>query len=271
MKRIFILPLAFFCLAACTHKPTEKELAAAQLQKADSLFAQNDLEAAKLQIDSLKKLYPNLLDERKKAEILSTKIKLTEQQRNLSFAREQLPEALHCFDSISKNFVFEKDEAYQDAGNFVYKTQQYASGNCLKPYVEESGALMLTSLYRGGSDIKHNAIKLSAGNVSVESETVTEDGYNHRFRDNELFFERVTFRSNNAAIASFVQENSLKNILVTLQGDTRKTTFYLSSNEKKAIAEAQNLAIALTSLRHLQRIITTAEKKKILYEMELSK
>lgn len=265
-----VLLLSFLTLACTPKKLSDKELANEHLQRAELFFEKNEINAAKLQIDSINEFYPNEVEVRKKAAVIFTQIELIEQQRNLSYALGVIGEKQHEFDSIVKYFYFEKNEKYQSSGNYIHKPQRYSVGQtCIKPYVEENGKLVISSTYTGKRAIEHYLTRFSTGDLFIETEKVIADGYNHRFKDGDLFFESVIYKNNNEAVASFMKENQSKNIKVSLQGDNRKHDYILTATEKKAMSETYNLSVVLSDLRNLKRIIDTSEKKIILYENNL--
>lgn len=277
MKLNFIaLVLVIFTLSSCgPSKLSDKELALDHLNKAERCFSKNELNAAKLQLDTINKQFPKEVATRKKADMLFTRIQLLEQKRNLVYADSLVIIKQVEFDSIAKNFNFEKDEKYEDVGNYIYKkqgTEENAGRTYIKPLVEETGMFILSSLYCSVKPIKHNHAKFSVGDLFAETEVVPEEsGYNYSFKDGNATFETVIYRSNsNEAIANFVQQNANKPILVTLTGAKGKMSYTLSSNEKKAISEAYNLSIVLKDLQNLKRIIKSSKKKILIFESYLA-
>lgn len=251
-------------------KLTEEELALEHLHKTDSLLQLNLFNAAKLQIDSINTLYPKQIAVRKKATTLLYQIELTEHKKNYIYADSVIKIKQLEFDSVAKNFSFEKDTAFQDIGNYVYKNQRTeykATSTFIKAYVDETGLLYLSSNYCSSYPLHHFSAKFSIGDVYAETEKVTKDGFNHSFKDDDKTIERVIYKSlSNKDIGTLVQQNIGKTIVVTLQGEKRKSNFTLSTNEKKAISEAFNLSVILTDLKNLERIINISKKKIILLE-----
>lgn len=252
---------------------TEEEQAQIHLQQADSFFSKQELNGAKMQIDSINKLFPKQVAIRKKARTILYNIQLIEYKNNLIYADSVIKIKQLELDSVLKNFTLEKNKDYQDIGNYIYnnqRTENKIGSTFIKGYVDEKGLLYLSSNYCSEAPIKHFSAKFSIGDVSVETEEVRDDGFNHSFKDEDKTFERVIYKSiANKDIATLVQQNSGKTIVVTLQGEKRKSSFCLTSNEKRVISEAYNLSIILSDLKNLERIIEISKKKIILLEKNI--
>lgn len=275
-RKLFVAAIFILLLNSCGQKKlTDEELAQMQLKNAEQCFSSNKLNTAKLHIDSINNLYPKQVAIRKKADLIFSKIQLIEQKRNLIYADSVLRLKQQEFKALSKNFILEKDEKYEDVGNYIFKKQKAednAGKTYIKPLVEESGALIISSIYCSTHPIKHHSAKFSVDNVFAETETVPEEsGYNYSFVDGQATFENVIYKSQTSeGIAAFIQQNIDKNITVTLLGKKGKTSFSLSTNDKKAISEAYNLSVVLKDIKDLERIIKTAKRKIILYEASIA-
>ena len=251
-------------------KLSEKELAEIHLQKTDSLFNKEAYNAAKLHIESIHTQYPKEIAVRKKANSILYSIELIEYKRNLIYADSVIRIKQKELDSITKIFRFEKNNQYQTIGNYVYKhqiTEYNPTGTYIKGFVDENGLFYLSSHYCGTYPINHFVTRFNIKDVYAETDTVTQEGFNHSFTDNDKYFERVIYKSEaNKDIGILIQQNSGKTIVVTLQGKKKKYTFWLSTNEKKAITEAYNLAVVLGDFKNLERIIDVSKKKIIFLE-----
>lgn len=252
---------------------TKEEQAQIHLQKADSFFSIKELNGAKMQIDSINRLFSKQVSIRKKANTILYNIQLIEYKKNLIYADSVIKIKQVELDSILKNFTLEKDKTYQDIGNYIYnnqRTENKTGSTFIKAYVDENGILYLSSNYCSEVPIKHFSAKFAIGDVFAETEKVSDDGFNHSFKDEGKTFERVIYKNNtNRNIATLVQQNNGKTIVVTLQGEKRKSTFWLTFNEKKAISEAYNLSIILSDYKNLERIINISKKKIILLEKNI--
>lgn len=121
MKKIGLLlvPMAL-ALSACQNG--EKQ--AGQLfQRAEAAYAAGEYSLAKLQIDSIRTLYPKAFEVRKAGIKLMQQIDLAEQTKTLAYLDSMMMVKQAALDSIKGKFVLEKDTAYQEVGNYFYPTQ----------------------------------------------------------------------------------------------------------------------------------------------------
>ena len=121
MKKIGLLlvPMAL-ALSACQNG--EKQ--AGQLfQRAEAAYAAGEYSLAKLQIDSIRTLYPKAFEVRKAGIKLMQQIDLAEQTKTLAYLDSMMTVKQAALDSIKGKFVLEKDTAYQEVGNYFYPTQ----------------------------------------------------------------------------------------------------------------------------------------------------
>lgn len=78
---------------------------------------------AKLQIDSIRILYPKAFEARKQGVKLMQQVDLKEQRKSLIYLDSMMVVKQAQLDSVKGNFVLEKDTAYQEVGNYFYPTQ----------------------------------------------------------------------------------------------------------------------------------------------------
>ena len=119
-NKLIALPL-FMALFSCN---SDKKKAEELFQRAESSFATGDYSLAKLQIDSIRTLYPKAFEVRKAGIKLMQQVDLQEQQKTLVYLDSVMAVKQASLDSIKGNFVLEKDTAYQEVGNYFYPTQR---------------------------------------------------------------------------------------------------------------------------------------------------
>ncbi len=265
--KFFTITALLLVMFAC--KPSDKKLAEAHLQKADTFFVQKRYNDAKLQIDSINTLYSKQLEARRAAKVIFNRIQVVELNQTIAYADSLLKIKQFELDSLSKNMVFEKNEKYETDGRYVYKQQKLSLNSArtfIKAMVEESGKFVLLSSYAGAKKLKHMAFKLSVGDMFVETDPVPNDNYQNSFASEGVFFETTIYKGDaNKAIASFVQENIDKPIQVSIIGKEGKTTYTLTNVEKKAISECYNYSLVLSDIKGLERIRKVAQGKLKLY------
>ena len=254
-----IISMALF--AACGESIEEK--AQHSLQSARTAYESGDFQSAKIELDSLKILYPKAFNARREAMKLMREVELAEQQRSVA-----------CFDSmlvakhteleevIKSGFVFEKDEKYQDIGNFMVASQapmKNLMNSYLRGQVDENGVLTITSIYRGKA-IAHNKVKVSVGDSFAESDNPIS---NYTSKHLGVTTERVDFRfGKDEGIIGFIVLNAGKSIQVELIG---KSTYSYSMRKEdvQAITKLYDLSMLLSSIRELE-----ASKQEALRHIE---
>ena len=254
-----IISMALF--AACGESIEEK--AQRSLQSARTAYESGDFQSAKIELDSLKILYPKAFNARREAMKLMREVELAEQQRSVA-----------CFDSmlvakhaeleevIKSGFVFEKDEKYQDIGNFMVASQapmKNLKNSYLRGQVDENGVLTITSIYRGKA-IAHNKVKVSVGDSFAESDNPIS---NYTSKHLGVTTERVDFRfGKDEGIIGFIVLNAGKSIQVELIG---KSTYSYSMRKEdvQAITKLYDLSMLLSSIRELE-----ASKQEALRHIE---
>ena len=113
--------LALLVLAGCGDGG--EKTAQLHLQKAAQALQMEQFSEAKLQIDSIKMLYPKAFEARKQGIKLMQQVDLKEQQKTLVYLDSMMVEKQAQLDAIKSNFVLEKDTAYQEIGNWFYPSQ----------------------------------------------------------------------------------------------------------------------------------------------------
>ena len=260
---ILIVSLSFLLLS-CNSRKAEEKRAEQRLSHIVKLINENALNAAKIQIDSVHLLFPRLVSKRKIAAAYSDTIVRRESARTLAYCDSILPLKLHEADSIQKNFRFEKNDKYQQVGNYVYKTQtteNNSNRNYLKTYVDENSDFYLISNYCG-TKIEHTSVQVLANELFAHTDTIEiSEAANHSFNDGGTHWEAITFKNDaDKGVAAFIAQYSNLQIKVTLHG--KKTiNYYLANTDKKAIVETYNLWVVKKDVAKLQKEIKKATLK----------
>ena len=160
MKRIFfisIIGLALFS-GACSKKNNP---AAEQYQKAEELYRQGDYARAKVAIDSIAKIDPRAFDEIRAGMQLMRRVDLSINERNLAYVDSLLPIRQAFQKDLLSKFKLQKDEKYQEEGNYVFKKDRNAGSvnrSCLRIQVTEDGQMQLMSVYSGATKLNHELL-----------------------------------------------------------------------------------------------------------------
>ena len=230
----------------------EKE-ARKRLQKAELALQQDNFSEAKLQIDSIKVLYPKAFEARKQGIRLMQQVDLKEQQKTLVYLDSMMQVKQLQFDSIKGNFVLEKDTAYQEVGNWFYPTQiveKNIGRSFLRAQVNELGEMSLTSIYCAGGKLNHTSVKVSVGDTFAET-PMAKDSY--VTTDLGRTIEKADYKvGEDGGVAGFVVANQDKNIQLQFVGDkTYRTT--LQKNDRKAIVELMELSRILSGMEEIRK------------------
>lgn len=120
MKNVIL----FMCLCSTLFSCSDVEKKASEkLQEARTAFERGDYSEAKIQIDSIKILYPKAFEARREGIGLMQQVELKEQEKSLVYLDSILREKQKSVDAIKKNFILEKDAEYQKIGNYLHPSQ----------------------------------------------------------------------------------------------------------------------------------------------------
>lgn len=243
--------MALTVLAGCGDGG-EKE-AQLRLQKAEVALSQNHFGEAKLQIDSVKILYPKAFEARKQGIKLMQQVDLKEQRKTLAYLDSMLQVKQSQLDSIKGKFVLEKDTAYQEIGNWFYPTQvveKNTGRSFLRAQVSELGEMSITSIYCAGGKLNHTSVKVSVGDTFAET-PASKDVYTTT--DLGRTIEKADYKvGEDGGVVGFVIAHQDKNIQLTFIGDkTYRTAMH--KNDRKAIVELADLARILTGMEEIRK------------------
>ena len=252
MKKIgFSALLALVALTGCGDGG-EKE-AQIRLQKAETALQQENFSEAKLQIDSIKVLYPKAFEARKQGIKLMQQVDLKEQGKTLVYLDSMMQVKQAQLDSIKANFILEKDTAYQEIGNWFYPTQvveKNVGRSFLRAQVNELGEMSLTSIYCAGGKLNHTSVKVSVGDTFAET-PMTKDSYTTS--DLGRTIEKADYKvGEDGGVAGFIVANQDKNIQLTFIGDKTYRTA-MQKNDRKGIAELTELARILSGMEEIRK------------------
>lgn len=252
MKKIGLWALlGLLALAGCGDGG--EKMAQQRLQKAEEALQQENFNEAKLQIDSIKILYPKAFEARKQGIKLMQQVDLKEQRKTLAYLDSMLVLKQAQLDSIKGRFVLEKDTAYQEVGNYFYPTQVVEKNlgrSFLRAQVSELGEMSLTSIYCAGGSIHHSSVKVSVGDVFAETPP-SKDCY--ETTDLGRSIEKADYKlGEDGGVAGFIVANSDKNIQLQFVGDkTYRTT--MQKNDRKAFVELTELARILSGMEEIRK------------------
>lgn len=263
MKRLSVISAvisAILLIASCTPKSSE---ALDHLNKARQLYADKEYALAEQMLDTLHKLYPKALEERKAALVLIDSVRRDHQTLQIAICDSLINENLPVLNLLKSQFVYQRNKEYQDQG--IYSPKETANSGqvqatTLRSGVEENGSLFIESVFVGNSK-KHNKLRVSTKDGSfAETLAVNDDGLNYRFNTGANQYEIIRFTgADENGIAHFITTNAQQPLTLTLEGQA-KYSYTLSSQLKTAISKSYQLAILMNQMDSLNN---EKEKAKI--------
>ena len=252
MKKLIVGLCATLVLASCGNDAEKK--ANERLITARTAFEQGDYNEAKLQIDSIKILYPKAFDARREGISLMQQIELKEQQQSLVYLDSILQTKQKEFESIKNKYVLEKDAEYQQTGNYFWPTQTVEKNlhrSFLRFQVNEQGVMSMTSIYCGGSNLHHFAVKVIAPDGSFAETPASKDSYETTDLGEKI--EKADYKMGaDGNVMGFLYLNRDKNIKVEYIGDHKYTTT-MTPADRQALAGIYELSQLLSSIGQIKK------------------
>ena len=259
MKKAAFLACLCCTLFSCSN--VEKK-AGEKLQAAREAFERGDYSEAKIQIDSIKILYPKAFETRREGIGLMQQVELKEQEKTLVYLDSMLQEKQKEVDAIKKNYTFEKDAEYQKIGNYLHPSQVIEKNlhrSYLRFQVDETGAMSMTSIYCGPHNIHHLAVKVTAPDGSFAETPASKDSYETTDLDEKI--EKADYKlGEDGNVIAFLNLNKDKNIRVHYLGERSYATVK-APNDRKAVAAVYELAQLLSSITEIKKNMEEANLK----------
>ena len=260
MRKFGIIALIALVLTACSGDGEEK--AAQRLKAAEAALAEGDYNEAKVQLDSIKILYPKAFEARRKGIDLMQKVEIKEQEKSIVYLDSLLKIKNAEADVKKKSLTLEKNAEYQTVGNYLHPSQTVENNirrTYLRAQVSEIGTFALTSIYCGGSFIHHRSIKVTAADGSFAQTPASRDVYEST--DLGMKSEKVDYRMGaDGGVANFIYMNKDQNLRIELIGG-RRQVITLSAADKNAICKVYELAQTLSAIKQLQKELDEAHLK----------
>lgn len=247
----FIVPLIMVLLASCSQ---EEKKASDLLMRAEQSYSSANYNEAKMQIDSIRNLYPKVFDVRKKAIRLKQQVELKEQQLSLEYLDSMMTVKKILLDSMKVAFVLEKDTAYQEIGNYFYPTQiveKNIGRTFLRACVSERGEMSITSIYCAGGSLNHTSVKVSSKDAFAQT-PASPDVYVTTDLGKKIEKADYKLGADGGVIGFIIANKDAKSLKLEFIGDrTYKTVMY--SQDIKAIVELSKLAQVLLSIEEIKK------------------
>ena len=259
MKKAVFLACLCCTLFSCSN--VEKK-AGEKLRAAREAFQRGDYSEAKIQIDSIKILYPKAFETRREGIGLMQQVELKEQEKTLVYLDSMLQDKQKEVDALKKNYTFEKDAEYQRTGNYLHPSQVIEKNlhrSYLRFQVDETGVMSMTSIYCGPHNIHHLAVKVTAPDGSFAETPASKDSYETADLGEKI--EKADYKlGEDGNVIAFLDLNKDKNIRVNYLGERSYATV-MTPNDRKAVAAVYELAQLLSSITEIKREMEEANLK----------
>lgn len=252
MNKLILILCATLLLTSCGNDAEKK--ANERLAGARAAFEQGEYNEAKLQIDSIKILYPKAFDARREGIRLMQQVELKEQQQTLVYLDSAIQTKQRELEAIKDKYVFEKNEEYQRIGNYFWPTQTIEKNlhrSYLRFQVSEQGVMSMTSIYCGGSNIHHFAVKVTAPDGTFAETPASKDSYETTDLGEKI--EKADYKMGaDGNVMGFLYLNRDKNIKVEYIGE-RKYNTTMTSSDRQALAGIYELSQLLSSIEQIKK------------------
>lgn len=259
MKKAVFLACLCCTLFSCSN--VEKK-AGEKLRAAREAFQRGDYSEAKIQIDSIKILYPKAFETRREGIGLMQQVELKEQEKTFVYLDSMLQDKQKEVDALKKNYTFEKDAEYQRTGNYLHPSQVIEKNlhrSYLRFQVDETGVMSMTSIYCGPHNIHHLAVKVTAPDGSFAETPASKDSYETADLGEKI--EKADYKlGEDGNVIAFLNLNKDKNIRVNYLGERPYATV-MTPNDRKAVAAVYELAQLLSSITEIKREMEEANLK----------
>ncbi|MCQ2329463.1 MAG: hypothetical protein MJZ93_02765 [Paludibacteraceae bacterium] len=249
----FCISVGFSAVMLCSCGGNEGLTAEELLSRATSVET-IDPQQALLTLDSIHECFPRNVKMRRAADTVMWRIELALAMKSLPFVDSVISVKEKMLDVMSVNFVFSKDDLYQDLGVWehrMFRTELNTSKNYLKPTVKENGEITMTSFYAGREET-HDGIVVTVGEYAKK---VTDIDGGTSFTDLGVFHEFLSItETTEDGLTKFIAEMEGENATVSLlaAGD-EKLKYSVSSRDVKAIRETYLFALEVSDLWNLKR------------------
>ena len=259
MKTMILLACLCCTLFSCEN--VEKK-AGEKLQTAREAFERGDFSEAKMQIDSIKILYPKAFETRREGISLIQQVELKEQEKTLVYLDSLLQKKQSELDAIKGKFTLEKDTEYQKIGNYLHPSQVIEKNlhrSYLRFQVNETGQMSMTSIYCGPSNIHHISVKVIAPDGSFAETPASKDSYETTDLGEKI--EKADYKiGEDGNVIGFLYLNKDKNIKVNYQGERPYSTT-MTPADRQAVASIYELAQLLSSITEIKKEMEEANLK----------
>lgn len=273
MKKLLFYSFLLLIFLSCSSddQPAQERLLRAKAYANSGLYS-----AAKLEIDSIRSLYPTSYKVIKQAVLLFREVEQMEQSRNSVYCDKVIAELTQKSKELQADFILDKNPEYQEVGTWQLPSQR-VERNLRRSYlrcgVTERGEMSVVAVYCGPKPINFTSIRVSIANeIFAESLAVPYDGGNNfSFVDEGMVSQIVSFtRKKENGVSGFIRLYAHQNIKIEYLGG-KPYSFVLDEETKKAILKTYALSQVMSDLKRFQQEKRVADAKLIYLEKKKMK
>lgn len=265
--RLLLLGVVF--AVACGDNGEEQ--AKRHLEKARMALQNAKYNEAKMQIDSLRTLYPKAFEARKEGIGLMQQIDLAEQQRSLAYLDSTLAVQQQLVEEAKVGLTLEKDTAYQETGNYFHPAQTVERAlyrSFLRGQVDERGRMILTSIYRGERSANHHTVKVVAKDGTFAETPASEDIYCTTDLGQQVEKADYPLGKDGGVVAFIAMNHGVQTMKAHYVGE-RSYVINVRPEDSEAIVKLYRLSQALTALEQTKKEREEALRKIAFVERKM--
>lgn len=265
LRRIILASAAILTLANCAEDV--ERLAKPYLDRAQESYANKQYALAKLQIDSIKQLYPKAFNTRAEAQALLLDVELAEACTSKLYTDSLLATTQVRTAELTKGLYLDKDINYQDIGTYYdsrHRIEQNIGKSYLRPQTDEQGRFAMVAFLHGRTLAAHS-LRLSAPDGSFVEVRATSEPYVMTNAAGRT--ERADFVPDTCShVVNFAALHTNEALQVTLMGKNGKQAIPFGKADAKALVQVGELAKLLMAIEELKHQQSEAERRILFFE-----
>ena len=181
------------------------------------------------------------------------KASLQEQEQNVAFLDSVIREKQILLSEVSGHYLFEKDTAYQQLGNYIHPSQLLEK-NLHRAHLSfrtnERGELTMTSIYCGKQAIHHSGVKVIAPDGTYMETPTAHETYESSVLGEQI--EKSDFRlGEDGGVMEFIYRHAKEKLKLEFKGD-RSFTTQMTPADCEALVAVYDLAHLLDFICEMQ-------------------
>lgn len=259
IRNLILALAAGLSLANCADNVEQQ--AQPYLDRAQQSYDDGQYNLARLQLDSIKELYPKAFEARRKAQTLLLEVDLAETQHSRHYIDSMLVLSRAGAEPFMPKLYFDKDEKYQDVGLFYassHRTERNVGRTFMRPQTDEKGLFTLI-VFNRGRDIKAHTLRITSPDGTF---TEVNAPVSHVWSDASGRTERLDFTlTPTESVTAFVELYADKTLKAELIGEKGKTLIPFAKADKQALLDVSKLSSHLRSIEELEKKLHEADRR----------